>query len=116
MRVRLYNPTNRNTQAHVVEVGDDTYYFSYETCIAFRGIRGGKSLVIRRPNDWGPTTGRHFKEMGCFEWETVDADLFERIVADELSEEEFLCPTCLPSEPCIHSAINSARHWHKKSA
>lgn len=50
---------NRNTQAHWVCVfGAVDVFYSYTTPVAFSGPNG----CFRRKNDWGPTTGRHFKE------------------------------------------------------
>lgn len=59
---RMTNPTGRNTKAHVVEVGENEYFFSHETCVAFRGkALDGRHVQVRLENSWGPTTGRHFK-------------------------------------------------------
>lgn len=40
MSIRLRNPTGRNTQAHILEIGNITLYFSYQTCIAARLVDG----------------------------------------------------------------------------
>lgn len=74
--IRLHNPTGRNTPAHVVDLGSLEFFFSYETCIAFRGPMGS----MRITNNWGPTTGRHFRELGCQHFPTVDQDVFDRAV------------------------------------
>jgi hypothetical protein len=80
-RITLNNPTGRKTEARVVSIGNNEYFFSYQTCIAFRGKSGGRSYSIRVPNSWGPTTGKHFKEMHCDRFELVDdTDAFEAIV------------------------------------
>jgi hypothetical protein len=68
MKVSLCNPTGRKTQAHIVTVGDHEFYFSYETCVAYRG----PDYQCRIPNHWGPTTERHFREMGLEHWPMVD--------------------------------------------
>lgn len=60
MEIRLTKGSNRNTQAHVVRIGNHEFYFSYQTCIAYRGPLGSARIA----NHWGPTTGRHFREMG----------------------------------------------------
>ncbi len=65
---RLVNPTGRNTRACVVELGPHAFYFSYETLIAYSGPLGR----ARRANVWGPTTGRHFRELGCADFPTVE--------------------------------------------
>ncbi len=58
----VWNYTGRNTDATGVDVGDITYFYSYQTCIAFRA--SGYGFVVRE-NDWGPTTGRHMYEAGA---------------------------------------------------
>lgn len=71
--IKLRNPTGRNTPAHIVTVGENEYFFSYQTCIAFRGEVNGKYRIMRIENSWGPTTGRHFNEMGCRDWPIVES-------------------------------------------
>lgn len=75
--IKIENPTGRNTKAHIVTINENEFFFSYETCIAFRGYIGGKYMTIRRPNEWGPTTGRHFRELGCKDFDMIDGDKFE---------------------------------------
>jgi hypothetical protein len=70
--IKLRNPTGRNTPAHIITIGEHDFYFSYETCIAYRG----PLVHCRIPNLWGPTTGRHIREMGVYNWPEVDADKF----------------------------------------
>jgi hypothetical protein len=60
----------------VVELGAHAFYFSYETCIAYAGPLGR----ARRANVWGPTTGRHFRELGCGGFPVVEADELDAIV------------------------------------
>lgn len=76
MTARLCNPTGRNTRACVVEIGPHAYYFSYETCIAYAGPLGR----ARRANTWGPTTGRHFRELGCGSFAVVEPEELEALV------------------------------------
>lgn len=67
----ITNPTGRNTQAYIVTLDDSTrLFFSYETLIAVET----ESFTGRVPNRWGPTTGRHFRELGCY-----DFPVFERL-------------------------------------
>jgi hypothetical protein len=81
--MRLSNPTNRNTRAALLELGPHEVFFSYETPIAYRGPAYPNG--VRRPNDWGPTTGRHFRELGCAEFGGLEPEAFlaelERIFA-----------------------------------
>ena len=76
--VRLQKASNRNTRTHWLCIGEMDVLFSYETPVAFR--YGSK--VLRRENDWGPTTGRHFKEGGADGWPCVSGDQFERVLED----------------------------------
>ena len=76
MTARLCNPTGRNTRACVVELGPHAFYFSYETCIAYAGPLGR----ARRANVWGPTTGRHFRELGCSSFAVVEPEELEALV------------------------------------
>jgi hypothetical protein len=50
----ISHPTDRPNFTRVY-AGGITYWFSYETCVAFQNDR---QLVVRK-NDWGPTTGKH---------------------------------------------------------
>jgi hypothetical protein len=76
MTARLCNPTGRNTKACVVEIGPHAFYFSYQTCIAYAGPLGR----ARRANTWGPTTGRHFRELGCAGFPLAEPDELEALV------------------------------------
>jgi len=88
----ITNPTGRKTQAHVVTIGANRYFFSYETCIAFHGIanhtpeHGGKPEIakVRLDNHWGPTTGKHFRELGCSNFDVVSPELFDKIVNNSI--------------------------------
>jgi hypothetical protein len=73
---RLSNPTGRNTKACVVEIGPHAFYFSYATCIAYAGPLG----PARRANVWGPTTGRHFRELGCGGFPVVEPAELDALV------------------------------------
>lgn len=81
---RLSNPTGRNTRACVVELGPHAFYFSYETCIAYAGPLG----AARVANLWGPTTGRHFRELGCAEFPAVEPDALVALVLRTLAGSE----------------------------
>ena len=78
--MRLYNPTGRKTQAHIVVIKDVKYYFSYETCIAAQGEFKGYARRIRVANSWGPTTGKHFNELGCKDFEVLEDNIFNKII------------------------------------
>lgn len=68
---KITNPTGRKTQAHTVTLDNGILmYFSYETLIAVHDPNQG--FKARLPNRWGPTTGRHFKELGCANFPIVE--------------------------------------------
>jgi hypothetical protein len=91
MKISLKNPTGRNTKAYVVTIGDMEYFFSYETCIGFRGPAQSKTdpavsfACARIPNSWGPTTGRHFRELGIVNFPIVSQEEFEEIIEGSLA-------------------------------
>ncbi len=75
--IRLYKGCDRNTQAHIVEFGQYRMYFSYQTCVAVDSPYGR----FRMHNNWGPTTGRHFKDMNVYDYPMVDdTEMFQRAV------------------------------------
>lgn len=80
MTISIINPTGRKTQAHIVTVHGNEYFFSYRTCIAFRGTSAGGYRKVRLANHWGPTTGRHFNELGCGNFEVVPDEQFAAVV------------------------------------
>lgn len=78
MNVRLRKGSRRNTQCHEVEVGPHTFYFSYQTCVAYSGPAYPKNVRIH--NHWGPTTGRHMSDMGVKDWEILPDEVFEHVL------------------------------------
>jgi hypothetical protein len=93
MEISLKNPTGRKTNAHVVTIGDREYFFSYETCIGYRGWTTRRIspetlqttfTKARISNSWGPTTGRHFNELGCGDFPIVSQKEFEEIIEGSL--------------------------------
>jgi hypothetical protein len=51
-----YSSDNYGAHTMRVELGDLTFWFSYQTIIAFR--EAGQSMVVCA-NSWGSTTGKH---------------------------------------------------------
>ena len=79
-QITLTPGSNRNTPANIITLNNHTFYFSYETCIAYDGPNSREGARIK--NRWGPTTGRHFNEMGVKEYPIVDGDEFEKIISN----------------------------------
>ena len=65
--ISLRRGSRRRTQCYEIWLGGHRFYVSYETLIGYDGPLG----QFRRNNDWGPTTGRHMKEMGIYDYEVI---------------------------------------------
>ena len=59
---------HRATSHCYFTVGKHSFFFSYDTCVGYDGPDGS----FRISNLWGPTTGRHMKEMGVYDYLVVD--------------------------------------------
>lgn len=83
MRIFIDNPTGRRTEARRVTIGPWRLFFSYQILIAASGPGFKKRLA----NHGGPTTGRHFCEMGLRYWPQtdIDADAFAAEVHDAMT-------------------------------
>jgi len=84
MSIRLFNPTGRKTEARVLELQGNRYYFSYETCIGFEGYSyasGDKKLhKVRLANIWGQTTGKHIRELGIDGFQVMPDPNFQEVL------------------------------------
>lgn len=70
--------SKRNTKCYIVCVGGVTTYISYETVIAAEY----KGECVRAQNTWGPTTGRHMRDMGVYDWPQLSLrELYEKVDA-----------------------------------
>jgi hypothetical protein len=62
--IKLKHATNRNTKAYKIVLsghsGSHVLFISYETIVGLCNSHG----AWRIENSWGPTTGRHMREMG----------------------------------------------------
>jgi hypothetical protein len=58
-----------------LDLGDKTYWFSYETCVAFSD---GSGLRIRRDHNYSVTTAKHMSQMGVKDWDKMADSDFER--------------------------------------
>lgn len=79
--MHLRKASHRNTQLHVAAIGNLSVWYSYETPVAYRV--DGAPIVVRQ-NEWGPTTGRHIREIEAAEHATgerIDGATFERQLA-----------------------------------
>jgi len=78
--LRIERPT-RNTKAVLVKAFGAEVLFSYDTPVAVRTPDGKK---FRRPNCWGPTTGRHLNEWGFQYAPEVDDEEFIKALNEAL--------------------------------
>lgn len=83
----LTNPTGRNTNARVLTWGECEVFFSYETPIAYRGPDpnafgpdGPYTTAIRIANTFSRTTARHFRELGCANFQVVSQETFDAVL------------------------------------
>lgn len=82
--LELRKGSERNTQCHVVQIGDHEFFFSYQTCVAYRS----STMRCRLENVWGPTTGRHINEMGVKAWPIVTKEVMENTVEYAINGKE----------------------------
>jgi len=87
--VTLSTPTIRNDFPGMngkltrVDVGRITYWFSYETCIAY----SYKFENVARKNIWGTTTGKHLNYVHSDKASRVGADEFATLLAAAQADE-----------------------------
>lgn len=84
---RMWNYCSSSDRARAVELGGGTFWFSYETCIAFKNERTG--FVIRE-NDWSNTTGKHLNAINPDHSIRIKSEDFERELADFFAQRDFL--------------------------
>lgn len=75
----VYGNYTGNYGAHALYFTDamgNTYYFSYQTLVAFNGPDG--RLVVMK-NYWGTTTGKHLNAIDDDKKKRVGKDEFERL-------------------------------------
>ncbi len=86
IETKLRKGCRRNTQAHRLDIGASSFYFSYETLIAYAGPSGR----FRIRNSWGPTTGRHFSDMGCAGFCVMEDEAFSSLISNIFKEVDYV--------------------------
>ena len=66
-----------NGNASEFTVGGKTWYFSYQTCVAFEDLENHRR--IRRDQNYSVTTAKHMGFMGVKDWRKVDDATFDHI-------------------------------------
>ena len=74
--IKFRRETNRRTEAYSIDIGYNRLYISYEAIVAFTDSAMNSSCRIE--NHWGPTTGRHMREMGVHDFPIVSDEEMER--------------------------------------
>lgn len=77
--MKVYHPTDRPNFCYVEHRGK-TWYFSYSTCIGFRGSDG----LIMSENQWGPTTGKHLNWISTDRNKRLPYEEFQKLLEKEL--------------------------------
>ncbi len=70
--------TQRNTKAYVIELGHHRFFISYDTIVAYYNRLTREAARLK--NHWGPTTGRHIKEMDMHDAPIVKDEEFNQII------------------------------------
>lgn len=78
--ITIKKPSGMNNKLTIVELGEVSLYFSYETLVGITKYGVG---TYARENVWGPTTGKHLNYFSKPE-ERIEKEEFDRIVADLL--------------------------------
>lgn len=85
MLIELRKAVNRNTQCHVVRIGSVQLGYSYSTVVSVTGFdQAGNRVYARRKNAWGPTTGRHIKELSAHAWPVIEDEAEFEALCDKL--------------------------------
>ena len=69
--------SSRDTKAYVIYLGQHKFYISYETIVGYKDMGGDG---VRLKNEWGPTTGRHIREMGISDFPIVSEDELRTVI------------------------------------
>ena len=81
MRINIDHPTNKPNFS-IVRVGTLGIAFSYQTPIGYTR----RNHWITRVNDWGPTTGKHLKELDFGRKdERIPGEQFEAQLSDAIN-------------------------------
>lgn len=75
-----YSSDNYGANSIAIEVGERTIYYSYNTCVAFKGKNSdGKYFYCVSVNYWGKTTGKHLNWIdGGYKENRLTAEEFEK--------------------------------------
>lgn len=77
-----YSSDNYGAHSLAVKVPNNTYYFSYDTLIAFYH----EGELIMRENIWGSTTGKHMNWLSRNKDNRVNSEIFTQKLNESLGE------------------------------
>lgn len=71
--INLHADNEKHYKCGTIAIGDTVFYYSYSTIVALHR----QEYKVRRRNHWGPTTGKHMKHLGCYDFKEISDDGFE---------------------------------------
>lgn len=79
-----YSSSNYGSHSQYIDIGTATFYFSYQTVIAFSTPKTG--LIVRK-NSWKATTGKHLNWIdGGNKKSRINSEEFENKLNEVLKE------------------------------
>ena len=76
-----YSSSNYGAHTIAVKINNKTYYYSYETLVAFEGYNKGKYYNVVMKNYWSNTTGKHLNFIdGGDKKSRVDKETFNKLL------------------------------------
>ena len=74
--------SHRNTECYEIFLGRFCFGVSYQTIVSVNG-----SKCARLENIWGPTTGKHLKELGSYDYDIITTAQMEKIYEAAILDE-----------------------------
>ena len=76
-----YSSGNYGAKSMAVKINNKTYYYSYETLVAFEGVKNSKYYKVVMKNYWSNTTGKHLNFIdGGQKDKRVDEETFNKLL------------------------------------
>ena len=79
---RFYKGSTRKTECYKVVIGGYIFGISYETIVSVRGKKNGRVV-----NSWGPTTGKHLKELDAYDLPILSREEMEKLYEGAILDE-----------------------------
>lgn len=76
-----YSSSNYGAHSMAVKINNKTYYYSYDTLVAFEGYNKNNYYKVVIKNYWGTTTGKHLNYIdGGNKDKRVDKETFDKLL------------------------------------